>query len=179
MCFCHDVNAHQVDNIEERQQDDADNDFCPVGVQRRDDVAQVSSCRSTEQGQRQTLGKVHVGENAGCPRTGQVAQHGVVASAQTESGRDEDERQDHDEAHQDRHEICQPCGVTSHFDGRDDQRDNARADDLADCQCVKFSFAKGTWFWDRFFYNMNRHGNISFSLICIDEGSLTRSLCTG
>ena len=163
LCLGHDINAHQVDNIEERQQDDADNDFCPVGVQRRDDVAQVSSCRSTEQGERQALGEVHVGENAGCPWTGQIAQHGVVASAQTQSGRDENERKDHDKSHQDRHEICQPCGVTSHFDGGNDQRDNARADDLADCQCVKFSSAKGTWFWDRFFYNVNRHGDSSFS----------------
>ena len=163
LCFCHDVNAHQVDDVEEGQQRNAHNDPCPMGVQGRDDVAQVSGSGCTEQRERQALGEVHVGENAGCPRTGQIAQHGVVASAQTQSGRDENERKDHDKSHQDRHEIRQPCGVTSHFDGRDDQSDDACTDDLADGQCIELGPTEGTWFWDGFFYNVNRHGDSSFS----------------
>lgn len=64
---------------------------------------------------------------------------------------------------QDRHEIRQPCGVTSHFDGRDDQSDDACTDDLTDGQCIEFGSTKSTWFWDGFFYNVNRHGDSSFS----------------
>ena len=41
--------------------------------------------------------------------------------------------------------------------------DDACTDDLTDGQCIEFGSTKSTWFWDGFFYNVNRHGDSSFS----------------
>ena len=144
----HDVHAHQVDHIEEGQQGRADNDPGDGRAQRGDDVAQIGRSGDAEQREADTLSQVHEGEHAGDPGARHAAQHGVVAASHADGGGDEHGGKNHEEAHDDRHEISQPSGVAGHLDGGDNEGDDACSDDLADGQGVEFGLAKyaGTGF---------------------------------
>ena len=142
--FGHDVHAHQVDHIKEGQQGGSDNDPRHGRTQRGDNVAQIGRGGHAEQGEADALGQVHKREHTGDAGARHTAQHGIVAASHADSGGNEHSGKDHDETHDNRHEISQPSGIAGHLDGGYNEGDDAGSNDLADGQGVQLGLAKYT-----------------------------------